>query len=259
MADVLGITQIPIVAPSLATDVVGDLTLQRLGQFLKAAINRNGNTAWRTRRGGATANVVEHVFYHDPKRLFDESRLPALYLWRSSTERRRESDDVLKVTSRITIYWVEEPAQPEVTIRRAPFAHVVDKIMALVLHRERDPSWIVSGDTDPLSATRGSFLPDQLGYNWMLKSGGSGLEMSAHVTDGDGDRDITFTGLATGVDIEELATWDTELYTYAAALDAEISQGGRHAGDIYEPDDDGAIQYDNELLRHDGAAVVMDG
>ena len=240
MADTIGLTTLPIAAPASVTDVVGDMLLQRLGEFLKAALNRMGDAAW-LQRGGAH-NVVEHVFYHNPQRLFDDQRLPALYLWRSTSDRRREGDDVCKVTSRITVYWIAEPAQEDTDTARAPFERAVDVMMARALHRERDSAWVVAGDTDPLAATQGSFLPTWLGYNWMLKANSSELELTKQVTDGDGSRVGLFYGLATGVDVEELAAWDSDLGTYPPALDATIhgnpSEGddGPELGWIYDPE-----------------------
>lgn len=250
MTDTLGLATIPIAAPAAATDVVGDMLLQRLGAFLQAAINANGNTAWRTRHGGASANVVEYVFYHNPDRLFDERRLPALYLWRSSFSRSRDADLVLKQTSRITIYWFEEPAQEARDIVRAPFEASVYSIMQQVLFRERDPSWVATGDTEAMAATRGSFLPTHLGYNWALLTGGNELTLSKTIEDGDGPKTNVFRGLATGLDVEEILVLDGTTGTYDAALDLELLQGGRHAGDIYDPDGD-PLMFGTEILRNE--------
>jgi hypothetical protein len=257
MADTIGLTTFPIAAPALSTDVVGDLALQRLGAFLQSSLNRMGNTAWRT-RGASTANVVEHVFYRNPKRLFDERRLPALYLWRTSSKRAREADDLLKVTSRITIYWVSAPAQESHDIAREPFERAVDIMIARALHRERDPSWVVSGDTDPLAAAQGSFLPTWLGYSWLLKGDATELEMTADVHDGDGHRSVMFFGLATGVDIEEMAGWDRDEFTSVAALDLVVQQDGRAAGDIYDPEGN-VVFFGGQHLRHEGVSVTYDG
>jgi hypothetical protein len=256
MSDTIGLTTLPIAAPALSTDVVGDIALQRLGEFLRAAINRMGNTAWRT-RGSTTGNVVEHVFCRNPARLFDESRLPALYLWRASSNRRREADDVLKVVSTIRIYWVSEPAQAESDTVREPFEYAVDRMIAKALYRERDSAWVVAGDTDPLAATQGSFLPTWLGYNWALKGDANELSLVATVTDGDGSRNAEFFGLATSVELEELTTIDTTIGTYPAALDAAIIQGGREAGAIYEPTGD-LVFFDEQHVRFDGASVTFD-
>jgi len=260
MSDTIGLTTLPIAAPALTTDVVGDMLPQRLGAFLKAALNRMGNTAWRT-RGSPSANVVEHVFYRNPKRLFDESRLPALYLWRATSARRREADDVLKVVSRIQIYWVSEPAQADTDVAREPFEYAIDRMIARALHRERDTAWVVTGDTDPLAASQGSYLPTWLGYNWMLKQEANELELTAQLVDGDGSRNAAFYGLATSVEVEELASWDTSLGTYPAAVDMAVNQGGREAGAIYEPDmvDGEIVTLGNEIVRWQGAAVTLDG
>jgi hypothetical protein len=255
MSDAIGLTTVPVPAPAAATDVVGDMGLQRIGAFLQAAINRMGNTAWRTRGGGATRNVVEHVFYNNPELLFDDQRLPALYLWRSTYRPQRFTDGDIKITSRVTLYWIREPAQPEIEAVRAPFEHSVNLMIERALFRERDAAWVVSGDTDALAATQGSHLPTWIGASQILKAEGNELALTKVISDADGERPTTFYGLATGLDVEEYSVWDPTLNTYPAALDLGLRQSGRHAGDIYEPSGNVVI-FRGETLRRSGVSVT---
>jgi hypothetical protein len=251
MTDVFGLTQLPVQSPAASTDVVSDMLLQRLGAFLQAAFNRMGSTAWAVRCPGRT--VVDHVFYHDPKVLFEENRLPALYLWSGDSAREQAADDVLKDTRTIHIYWVTEPGQEEHIIGRAPFQNAVNKMLITALHRERDPAWVVSGDTDPLAATQGSFLPTWLGYNSITRGASKELELILGDKDGDG-RSKIYYGIATSVVVEELVTWGAD-YAEIAGLDAELAQSGRHAGDVYSPTGDTLI-WRNQIVRIDGVAVT---
>lgn len=238
MTDFFGLTQLPVESPG-DQDVVSDLLLQRLGMFLQAALNRMGNDAWGSRCPGR--DVVAHVFYHNPEELFEQNRLPALYLWESDSAREQAADDVLKDTRTIQIYWITEPGQEEHLVGRAPFRNAVNKAIITALHRERDPAWVVDGDTDALAATQGSFLPSWLGYNSLTRGVAKTLELDAGV-DGEGKQNVCY-GIATSVVIEELVTWDTDSFTEPAAvtvtINANPSEGddGPELGWIYEPPD----------------------
>lgn len=240
MTELFGLTELPVQQPGSEESVVSDLLLERLGDFLKAVLNRMGQTAWQSR--SPATMVVEHVFYHNPAEHFEENRLPAIYLWRSDSAEEKVADDVIKDTSTIQIYWLMEPAQEDHMVGRVPFRNAVNKMLIAALKRQRDPAWRVTGDTDSLAPTQGSFLPTWLGFNSMTRGASKTLELNLGERDGDGNPTV-YRGIATNVVVEELITWDTTSFTEPAALDATInvnpSEGddGPELGWIYEPPD----------------------
>jgi hypothetical protein len=147
--------------PSPATGAaVSDPALDKLLAFLKATINARAATAWNvvaTQPGGAMP--VVGTFAHDPKDfVFNDKRLPALFLFREDATTEQIADDYEIARTNLTLLWVPPDGNPEALARRSPFVNAIDKVVSAAMSLARDPSWVDAGDTDPLAATQGSFV-----------------------------------------------------------------------------------------------------
>ena len=252
MTDLFGLTELPVQVPAAATDVVSDPLLQYLGDFVKAALNRIGNDAWHERAPGR--NVVDFVFYHNPQDLFDESRLPAIYLWESSSAQVQNADDVLTQARTLSLYWVAEPAQEAIQMARLPFRNAIGKALMSILKRQRDPAWIVAGDTDTLAPIQGSYLATYCGYNKLARGPARELSLDVRIVDGDGNR-MLFQGVATELAVEEIVTFSNEPFTESSALDATITSNGAEIGWVYDPSDD-LVTFGNWPVHFEGVQVT---
>jgi hypothetical protein len=220
MADTLGLLTLPAPAP-VGTAAVGDPALSTLGAFLQAALNRLLAPAWATVCPGR--DPVEFVYCHDPQTLFDEERLPALYMWRRSWDPEQADDGRIKRTSLIAIWWITEPGSSELLAKRDPIMNAADAAIALALRRGRDPSWIVAGDTDPMAATMGSLLVAQAGFDEVHSGPSTPLGRTLSFQDSDG-REVSIPGLITTITVVESLELDTTFGLYPAAVDQDIYQ-----------------------------------
>lgn len=138
----------------------GDPGLGYLVAFLKAAVNADCGALWESicpGRGTASSPVL-YTFTHDPRKLFDELRLPALYVWRGKSTRARVGDDLYRRTTKVRVAWIHEPAQDEHLILRDPAMNAISDAIDIAISNDRHPSWVVTDDADPVAADRGSSL-----------------------------------------------------------------------------------------------------
>lgn len=164
MADTFGELQIPVQVPA-AGEEISDPAVTLVVQFLAACLNTYGQTAWSavapTITGlasvpqGLASPVVRQSFGHNPAEyVFNEAHLPALYGWREGGDKPtwlaedwRVDDDTW------TILWLFRPAQQQALRLRQSFVNGIAKIVDAAIERQRDPSFVALGDTDPTAAT----------------------------------------------------------------------------------------------------------
>lgn len=164
MSDSSGALTFPLVA-TRDGQIAGDPALGYLGEFLRVSLNQRCNGMWNSPGVCPGRDTVANVFQHDPKKLFDELRLPALYLWRGKSTHERIADELFKRSSDIYLAWIFEGAAEAHLVKRSPFLNAVAAAMQLALIVDRHPLWLVDGDTDPKAATHGSSITGYCGWS----------------------------------------------------------------------------------------------
>jgi hypothetical protein len=165
--DQFGAVTFPVPVPAAGT-VAGDPALGYLLAFLRASVNAACGEMWESICPGRVEprSPIPFTFAHDPKKLFDDSRLPALYCWRGKSKRTRVADDLYRRTTDIQIVWINEPGQEEHTVViRDPAMNAISDAIDNAITGDRDPAWIVAGDADPLAAIHGSSLLDRCDFS----------------------------------------------------------------------------------------------
>lgn len=164
MPDSYGAVALPLPASALGT-AAGDVLLSSLADYLKAVLNYYATDAWQAIAPGR-GDCVRSTQTNDPgDSTFSAADLPALYVWRDARTTRfeRVADDIQVCKSQVRAVWVPPPAVQVNRSEWAPFLHHIAKIIDYALWNERDPAWVMAGDTDPDAATRGS--------HWMTIAG----------------------------------------------------------------------------------------
>lgn len=155
MADQYGASTLPAAGDD---DFVDPLT-HYLGSYLQAALNAQLGNKWQQLSPGK--EVVRNVFTSDPEDvLFNESALPALFVWRPISEHHTEkiADDYHVTVSTVRVYWLQAHDPTPKRERRMQMAGVLSKAAHAALVEGRHPAWIVNSDTDTTAATRGSLI-----------------------------------------------------------------------------------------------------
>lgn len=219
MPDAFGAISFPVDTPN-DDESAGDPGLSYIGSFLKAAINAACTDEWDTVCKGR--NAVDFVVLNDPASTFDESRLPALYLFRSSFAPKIIADDYLEDAGQITCYWVMEPAQEEHIKARSNMVNAIMKSAFRALVKGRDPAWIVDGDTDTAAAVRGSFLWRYAGIDRATVVTPKPLTLQLNKLDAN-ERQMTYSGLAMMVQIREVSSTDASIGRQPNASDGTIT------------------------------------
>ena len=164
MAESFGELALPTTAPG-ATESAGDPLLDVTVAWAKAVLNADLLTMYATRV--TSGNPVRTTFTHDPEAMiFQESTLPALYVWRTGHDAaERIAQDILSQRSHVSALWVL-PYQPhaEHERKRLPWANAITKIVGRALRMDRHPAWVASGDTDPQATDRGSVFARFAGW-----------------------------------------------------------------------------------------------
>jgi hypothetical protein len=160
VADQYGAEPIPLVAPA-AGFAAGDRALTYLLQYFTAFLNVKAVAAWQAAGIAPNVPVVRKSFAHDPKKVsFSTADLPALYMWRSGSEKPPEqyADDYRLTHDVLELLWVLPTINQETDRKREPIDNAIKNLIDVALEEGRDPSWIVAGDPDPAAATRGSLI-----------------------------------------------------------------------------------------------------
>lgn len=231
MADTFGGIAFPIPVASGAYPV-GDKALGVVAEYLSAVLNSKCGSAWSASGICPGRPVVKRWFTHDPKYLFDDSKLPALYVWSGKSTTAFVASDIPSESRAINILWVIEGAQPEHHIKRAPIFNAIAKTIQWALRKGRDTSWKVLGDAEQYAATEGSLYMDHAGFSRVSRGISQPQELEVYIVDGDG-RPMPFYGLATSIDVVEHLTDDTSIGTYDSHIDVGIANSvGTEMGTI---------------------------
>lgn len=156
MPDTYGPLEIPVPEPE-GTDAVSDPLIDVTLSFFKAVLNANAGAAWRVVAPGEP--VVRCTFAHDPEELdFNAKQLPALFLWRDEGKdfNNLQTSDGNFHTSILKGLWVFAPRPQTIQKSRRPILNAIQTILHRAIEQNRDPAWVVQGDTDPRAATIGS-------------------------------------------------------------------------------------------------------
>jgi hypothetical protein len=145
-------------------ETVGDPSLGYIGKYLQAVLNDATGQAW-SQNLCPNRNAVDFCFAHDPQLLFDESRLPALYVWRGKAAHSRKGDDLFLATTQIKIAWITESAQEEIAVSRSPMMTAMSNAIAVAINEDRDPAWILPSEVDPLALLKGTSISDVCGFS----------------------------------------------------------------------------------------------
>lgn len=184
MADAIGATWLPVLAPSTAvvgitstvtTRAPGDPALVTLGSYLATVMQAKLNAAWAvldtassvvlpgkvdgTRDG---VGIVRTVYYHDPKEGdFVAANLPALFLYRQGRTQparfTRLTSDAFRRNQVLVATWVATPTDiHRQRAERDPFMNAVNGVMHHALTYKRDPSWTIAADDRDLDGLKTS-------------------------------------------------------------------------------------------------------
>ena len=164
MTDTVGALSLPVAAPAdpdaAALAATGDPLRRILGDFLQAAIRDGCQAAWAVIGGGT--NVCERVEVNDPTdNTFVTSKLPCLAMFRDDREPLTPvqlADEIRYHQGKVVALWIPPVAPQKPRAVREPFFRAVTAAIDTAIRRGRTPSYKVTGDTDPLTATQGSLV-----------------------------------------------------------------------------------------------------
>ena len=165
--DGFGDEKLPYARPTDDTLPVGDPALGYLGQYLQAAVNAACEAIWDN-LACPGRQTVKHLFFHDPKKLFDDLRLPAFYAWRGKATRKRVADDLYLKTTTIELAWIGEGAQEETLLTRDPVMNAIADAVDVALRNDSDRAWTLPGETDPVALINGTSISDACGFSRLV-------------------------------------------------------------------------------------------
>lgn len=154
------------------SDPIGDPGLGLIVAYVAAVLNARAGAAWESVAKGRAlpgqGPLVVHTFTHDPnEEEFNPTHTPALFAWRQDGQGEQIAADYHVHASTLVLQWVPVAEWQHLLARRHPFMGAIGKIVDGALYLGRDPAWTMLGDTDPKSATQGSFLHDVAGI-WRI-------------------------------------------------------------------------------------------
>lgn len=166
MTYLFGPLQVPVPAPDdPENQAAGDPFLDTLTSFLQAALNADLQGLWARIHPGVVGPIgepvpISAVFTHDPdESSFSDSKLPALYAWRSEEPRHVDwSQEWSKSISTVSVLWIPPLAQQEHRRIRQPFRNAYAKALHKNLWLGRNTAWVVDGDTEAKAADYGSLF-----------------------------------------------------------------------------------------------------
>jgi hypothetical protein len=132
----------------------GDPALKVIADFLKAAINAQATTAWRSvapalNKAGKDSPVNAAFTYDPVNTKFSDNPLPALYLFRSQGGNfDDDASDYRVARSTWIAWWIFRQTTDAKSAIRFPFANAVAKLIDASLDDGRHPAYVQEGDTD---------------------------------------------------------------------------------------------------------------
>ena len=221
MSDTIGAQSFPLGRP-VPNETHGDPALGHLVEFLMGSVNAACGRKWDAQGVSPGRKVVAFAFTHDPKKLFEENRLPAIYAWRSKSVRSRAADELRKKTTTIKIAWIGEGASESQLIARDTMMNAIADAIDRAISKGRDPTWRIDGDTDPLATRRGSSLVDICGWSRAQPTDDAPQELMFQRIEEAAA--LPYYGFDMGVDVDEYQeNEDADRFAYPAALDAAVS------------------------------------
>lgn len=227
MTDTYGALQIPAQVRGASPPAVispGDPLLGWTADYLKAVLTANALASWQDVAPGAP--VVNQVRLHNPEdETFNEKDLPCLFVFRDDSVADQAiewlADDYRFQPSIVRAWWVMPVATQEKRALRFPFSNAITKVIDQAIERQRDPSWVVAGDPDPLAATRGSVLSRYAG--WAVFGLRRARRAKLKIAMSDGPPRGPYEMLALEFYCEELLVRDPTLHPALAGVDATYS------------------------------------
>lgn len=231
MAGNVGLLTLPAAAPSIPFDKipVGDPLRQVIGDFLAAHLNANLQVMW-TAIGGGT-KVVERVETNNPDdNTFVTSKLPCLCVFEAESKHHfeRKADELWTRSRELTILWIPPIAVQYHKARRESFKTAVGGAIMHALMLERTPSYVASGDSDPLAATRGTniFTFAKIPYQPSNMTAGNTelkIEISGSGENGEGTKTYSYEASNVQLTLTEEVADDGASWHFPAKLDATLS------------------------------------
>jgi hypothetical protein len=223
--DSLGATGFPVPEPTDGS-VAGDPALGYVLAFLKSAVNSACGDMWEVICPGRTetCSPILFTFARDPQKLFEDNRLPALYAWRGKSNRSRYGDDLYRRTSEIKLAWVNEPGQEDHLVTRDPAMNAIANAIDVALTGDRDPSWTIKGDSDPLAQLRGSSLSGACGFSRCQPTNDAPQELMFQRIEEAAP--LPYYGFAMTVEVDEYQDKYGSWARYPARLNATQSTNG---------------------------------
>lgn len=215
-----GGTVTPVANPPIADEGIGDPLLQFLGSYLQTILNVYGITLWQQVMPGTP--LVVTVKLHDPtKDGFVTSGLPALYVYRSedlATQVEWVADDYRSAIGQIHIVWVPPDDVVDKRRLRVSIGNLVLKLIDSAVENDRDPQWIVTGDTDPQAAANGSQLLAYTGAEWFDNPKAKWIKISLPMQSSGDPK--TYDALQIDMTVRELLLRDITRYAPSPSVDA---------------------------------------
>lgn len=209
-ADALGSLPLdPVPTPQFDTNnhpttPAGDPCLYYLGEYLRAVLNNKLAASWASLCPNKLP-VQELAFIEPQDKAFNSRDLPGLYLYRETFPNERIADDVFVQRSHVGIRWVPPATNIDRRSDRAPFINAVSAVINQAVTRERNPAWIVAGDTDPVASVAGSSVFRWCGLSHVINLIESKRET---VTISVESESADYTGLKVLLGIEEMFSRD---------------------------------------------------
>lgn len=235
MSDSFGALAIPLVAPGL-DDAVGDPLLSKTLAFFKAVLNANTPVAWGAVYKDQSASPI--VSYTSPTApavaTFTDKDLPGLFFWRESAmDPVWIAEDWLTQQSCCPLVWIPRPTNFAKRALRSAIGNAVARTLLTISERNRDPSWIDSGDPDPLAATLGSSFFGRAGWLEFKVGKWKPIQVSVPMTPTNGKtpKPIPYDAIRIDCTVIERLNFDLTRYDALAGLDATFKTPDGGVGD----------------------------
>lgn len=233
MADTYGKLALPVPVTSGVVPPVqagGDPLVGYTADFLKAVLTAQCLTAWQ--QVAPTVPVVRTVKLDDPTdQDFNARDLPTLYVFRDEDIATQTTEwlacDYRYATSKIHVWWVMPNVAQATRAIRYAFLNAIDKAIDQAVERGRDPSWVVTGDTDPQAAASGSMLNRYAGWDVFERKKSRRKKLLIAPLDG---AKMEFEMLAMEFGCDELLTRDITVGTVPHKLDVTYKSPDQGTG-----------------------------
>jgi hypothetical protein len=219
-------------------ETVGNPTLDAIRDFIAGVWRRTAANAWASVAPGEP--IVRKAFSHDPEQYsFIEKDLPGLYVFPQGSTKPPEqiAEDIRVEYGNIRVFWVLPFVGQERQVQRRPIFWALQNVLDQALREERDPGWIVEGDTDPLAATEGSWLLDAAGLKAISIADWADTTIAIGIGTEEGATKRTFPALSIRLVFERVVERSVEGIASDADLDLKVTVDGflaSHHIDVFQ-------------------------